>query len=134
MVKFEPDESKARLKSTDIEMPKPFIEGDADRQLMRKSCKIISKGKYTLSTDGSKHAPMHKQLFDYMSGLAVKADDSDKILHQEQIRKRLKNMLPKELRKPERDQAFKSPPEPDYLANKHTYSSMKKISNLKSRK
>jgi len=43
-------------------------------------------------------------------------------------------MLPRDLQKPERDQAFKSPPPLDYLANKHTYSSMKKISNKKSRK
>lgn len=68
-----------------------------------------------------------------MTGLAGKADDSEKLLKQELIRKKLINMLPADLRKPEKEQAFKTPPPRDYLASKHTYSSMKKISNMKSR-
>ena len=68
-----------------------------------------------------------------MTGLAGKADDSEKLLKQELIRKKLINMLPADLRKPEKEQAFKTPPQRDYLASKHTYSSMKKISNMKSR-
>lgn len=48
------------------------------------------------------------------------------------MRRRIKNMLPSNLRKSEN--AFKTPPPADYLANKHTYASMRKVSNIKSRK
>ena len=35
---------------------------------------------------------------------------------------------------PQTKNSFKTPPPPDYLASKHTYASMRKISNMKSRK
>lgn len=47
---------------------------------MRKTSKILSKTKYILSTDGSMHAPLHKQLVDYKNGLAKKPDENEKLL------------------------------------------------------
>jgi len=43
-------------------------------------------------------------------------------------------MLPASMRKMEVEEAFKMSPAMDYLASKHTYSSMRKIADSKSRK
>ena len=50
------------------------------------------------------------------------------------MRGRIRNTLPADLRKKDLQEAFKMPPPPDYLASKHTYSSMKKMVSQKSNK
>ena len=60
--------------------------------------------------------------------------DDEKVLVQEFLRRRLKNMLPGSLRKNEEQGSFANKPPEGHLANKHTYASMRKISNLKTRK
>ena len=56
------------------------------------------------------------------------------MLVQEFLRRRLKNMLPGNLRKSESRGNFANKPPEGHLANKHTYASMRKISNMKTRK
>ena len=101
---------------------------------MRKTSKIISKTKYRLVTDGTKQPPMHAQLLDYIKHFNDKNEDYEKLMRQEYIRNRIKNMMPSKIRNSDEKLAIRTPPPPDYLANKHTYTSMRKISNMKSRK
>ena len=53
---------------------------------------------------------------------------------QEYLRNRIRNTLPEEFRRKELREAFRTPPPQDYLTQKHTFASMKKIANQKSRK
>ena len=53
-------------------------------------------------------------------------------MEEEIVRKRIDNAIPLHLKKPS-DQ-FKKRPAPGFLSDKHTYSTMRKISSLKSRK
>ena len=61
-------------------------------------------------------------------------EDQEKMLVQEYLRNRIRNTLPEEVRRKELREAFRTPPPQDYLAQKHTFASMKKIANHKSRK
>lgn len=87
-----------------------------------------------MATDGTKYQPMHKQLVDYIANYNDKEEETEKMIVQEYIRKRLKNMLPQDIRKKESEKAFSMPPPPDYLASKHTYASMRKMAGKKTRK
>ena len=118
----------------DMELMAPFTEADVGQQLMRKTSKILRKVKIRqVPIDAPKQAPLHSQLIDYMKNYAGKVDD-EKVLVQEFLRRRLKNMLPGNLRKPEAMGAFANKQPEGHLANKHTYASMRKISNMKTRK
>ena len=77
---------------------------------------------------------MHKQLLDYMRNAREDKEDHEKMLVQEYLRNRIRNSLPEEFRRKELKKAFRTPPPQDYLAQKHTFASMKKIANQKSRK
>jgi len=58
-VSFE-DLKNPMAKTVNLQMNAPFEEADASKPLMRKTSKIIAKGKYKLVTDGPKQPPMHK--------------------------------------------------------------------------
>ena len=101
---------------------------------MRKTSKILRKVKIkVVSSDEPKMQPLHSQLIDYMKSYASKEDD-EKVLVQEFLRRRLKNMLPSSLRKTESAGSFANKRPEGHLATTHTYASMRKISNLKTRK
>lgn len=76
---------------------------------------------------------MHTQYLNFIKQFPDKLEEEDqKKLEQEVVRKRIDNALPAHLRTSSNQ--FKQRPPPGFLADKHTYSTMRKIYNMKSRK
>ena len=115
-----------------IELEAPFTTKDLGRSLTRKTSKIIREGKAVMTENGKKVAPMLSQYFDYINQFPEKMEDKSKRNEEEKIRKKILNSLPPALKKP--SNWIKKRPSQGYLTDKHTYSTMKKIASLPTRK
>ena len=100
-------------------------------QITRKTSKIISEGKSVLTKD--KVPPMAEQYFNYIKQFPDKVVSQDKKkIEEEVVRKRIDDTMPKSIAK--HSNWIKKRPPPGYLSDKHTYSTMRKVSSHKSRK
>ena len=105
------------------------------KSIVREKTKYLHKGYYKLSQDGTKHLPLNSQLYQYMNQPKKNENDAERAKEKVQqfLRRRLRNSMPKELLK-QIDERSQRQQNSDYLTGKHTYSSMRKVSEMKSRK
>lgn len=116
-----------------MSLNQPFSEKDVAMNMTRKQSKIIRESKSKVTDDGEKLNSMRHQYYEFIKQYPEKIKEVDKRTIEEQIvRQRIDDSLPESLKKS--SNWIKERKALGYLSDKHTFASMRRMSNHKSRK